>query len=122
MRRWVLGLGAGLAVSFPAVVVAQILAAVLDDDRPAWATVALATVVLLGPVVGAFVAGRPRGRAAVGVAIGAACLFVISGFGVLRQSVAGDDAAVWTVPALTVLGGVLGWIGDLAARAGRTRP
>jgi hypothetical protein len=46
---------------------------------------------------------------------------VISGFGVIRRSVDDDDVALWTVPALTILGGLLGLVGGLAAQAGRTR-
>ena len=121
MRGWVLGTGVALAVAFPAVVVAQILDAVLDDGRPAWVTVLLLAVVLAGPVVGAAVAGRRDASGLVGIAIGATCLFVASSFGVLRQSVADEDVELWTVPALTLLGALLGLIGALAARAGRTR-
>ena len=121
MRAWVTGTCAGLAVAFPAVVVAQILDAVLDDGRPAVVTVLAIAVILAGPVVGAYLAGRQDRSGLVGIAIGATCLFVIAGFGALRRGVADEDVAIWTVPALMVVGGVLGLIGALAGQAGRTR-
>ena len=122
MRAWVTGTSIGLAVAFPAVVVAQILDAILDDGRPALVTVLLLAVVLAGPVVGAFVAAGRRDRGLlVGVAIGATCLFVIAGFGALRRGVADEDVELWTVPALTIIGGVLGAVGVLGSRAARTR-
>jgi hypothetical protein len=121
MRAWVTGTCAGLAVAFPAVVVAQILDAVLDDGRPALVTVLAIAVILAGPVVGAYLAGRQDRSGLIGIAIGATCLFVIAGFGALRRGVADEDVAIWTVPALTVVGGVLGLIGALAGQAGRTR-
>ena len=122
MRAWVMGTCVALAVSFPAVVVAQILDALLDDDVPAVVTVLLTAVILAGAVVGAFVAGRRDRSGLVGIAIGATCLFVIAGFGALRRGVADEDVAGWTVPALTVLGGLLGLIGALMGRpTGRTR-
>ena len=121
MRAWVRGTCVGLAVAFPAVVVAQILDAVLDDGLPAVLTVVVIAIILAGPVVGAFAAGRRDRSGLLGIAIGATCLFVIAGFGALRRAVADDGVEVWTVPALTVLGGVLGSIGALAASAGRTR-
>ena len=121
MRAWVLGTGVALAVAFPAVVVAQIVDAVLDDGRPSWLTVLLIAVVLAGPVVGAAAAGRQDASGLIGIAIGATCLFVIAGFGAIRRSVDDDDVALWTIPALMVVGGLLGLVGGLAAQAGRTR-
>ena len=123
MRAWVTGTCIGLAVAFPAVVAAQILDAILDDGRPALVTVLLLAVILAGPVVGAFVAaGRRDDRGLlIGVAIGATCLFVIAGFGALRRGVADEDVELWTVPALTIIGGVLGAVGVLGSRAARTR-
>ncbi|MFL6205677.1 MAG: hypothetical protein ACJ739_10035 [Acidimicrobiales bacterium] len=121
MRRWVLGTAVALAVAFPAVVVARILDAVLDDGLPAALTIALVAMVLAGPVVGGLVAGRRPGSGPVGIAIGATCLFLISSFGVLLRAAADESVAAYTIPLLTVLGGLLGLVGDLAARAGRTR-
>jgi len=117
----VLGTGVALAVAFPAVVVGQIVDAVLDDGRPGWVTVVVVAVVLAGPVVGAAVAGDRDASGLIGIAIGATSLFIVSAFGVVRESVADEDVALWTVPLLTVLGGLLGLIGSLAAQAGRTR-
>jgi len=122
MRAWVTGTCTALAVAFPAVVVAQILDAILDDGRPALVTVLLLAVILAGPVVGAFVATGQRTRGLlIGVAIGATCLLVIAGFGALRRGVADEDVELWTVPALTIVGGVLGTVGALGSRAARTR-
>ena len=123
MRAWVTGTCVALAVAFPAVVLAQILEAVLDDGRPGWLTVLLIAVVLAGPVVGASAVGRRDASGLIGIAIGATCLFVIAGFGAIRRGVADEDVALWTVPALMVLGGLLGLIGALVAQAqaGRTR-
>jgi hypothetical protein len=121
MRAWVTGTCVALAVAFPAVVVAAVLDAVLDDPRPGWLTVALLTVVLAAPVAGAATVGRNDASGLVGIAIGGTCLFLIAGFGVLRRSAADEDIALWTVPALTIVGGVLGLVGALAASAGRTR-
>ena len=121
MQEWVRGTCVGLAVAFPAVVLAQILDAVLDDGLPAILTVVVIAVVLAAPVVGAFVAGRRDRSGLLGIAIGATCLFVIAGFGALRRGVADEEVQVWTVPALTIVGGVLGLIGALAAPPGRTR-
>ena len=121
MRAWVLGTAVALAVAFPAVVLAQILDAVLDDGRPGWITVLLLAVVLAAPVVGAAVAAPPQAPGLTGIAVGATCLFLVAAFGVVRQGVSDEDVALWTVPALTILGGLLGSIGALAAAAGRTR-
>ena len=121
MRAWVTGTCIALAVSFPAVVVARILDAVLDDDRPALITVLLVAVVLAGPVVGAAMVGRGGTSAVVGFAIGATCLFVIAGFGAILRGLEDEDVTAWTVPALAGIGGVLGSVGAVAARAGRTR-
>jgi hypothetical protein len=124
MRRWAIGTGVALAIALPATVVAQVLDAVRDDGLPAPVTVGLTLLVLAGPVVGSFVAGRQRvSRWGLrGIAIGAASLLLISAFGALRRAVADEDVAAFAVPALTVAGGLLGFIGDRAAAAGRTRP
>ena len=122
MRPWVTGTCIALAVAFPAVVVAQILDAVLDDGLPAIVTVVLVAVVLAGPVVGASLTGRRASSPIVGIAIGATCLFLISGFGSLLRAAADESTTLTLVPFLTVVGGLLGLVGDLAARAGRTRP
>jgi hypothetical protein len=121
MRAWVTGTCIALAVAFPAVVVAQILDAVLDDGLPAVVTVVLVAVVLAGPVVGASLTGRASSPL-VGIAIGATCLFLISAFGSLLRAAADESTTLTLVPLLTVVGGLLGLVGDLAARAGRTRP
>jgi hypothetical protein len=121
MRAWVMGTCVGVAVAFPAIVVAQILDAVLDDGLPAVVAILVVAVVLAAPVIGAFAAGRQDHRGLIGIAIGSTCLFVIAGFGALRRGVAGDEVEAWTVPALTVIGGLLGSIGALASQAGRTR-
>ena len=121
MRAWVMGTCVALAVAFPAVVVAQILDSVLDDGLPAVLTVVLIAVVLAAPVVGASMAGRTHDGGPVGIAIGATSLFVITGFAALLRTAADESVAGYTIPALTVLGGLLGLVGDLAARAGRTR-
>ena len=57
----------------------------------------------------------------IGVAIGATCLLIIAGFGALRRSVGDEAVELWTVPGLTIVGGVLGAVGVLGSRAGRTR-
>ncbi len=121
MRTWVTGTCVALAVAFPAVVVFQILDAILDDGVGGWLTVFFIVVVLAGPLTGGVYSGRRDASGLIGIAIGATCLFLIAGFGALRRGVADEDVAVWTIPALTVLGGFLGLIGALAAQAGRTR-
>jgi hypothetical protein len=113
----------GLAIAFPAAVAAQILDAVADDGLPVLATVALTALVLAGPVAGAFVAGRQRASrwGLRGIAIGAACLLLIAVFGAVRRAVADEETAAFAIPVLTLVGGVLGYIGGRAAAAGRTR-
>ena len=66
--------------------------------------------------------GRRASSPLVGIAIGATCLFVISGFGSLLRAAADESTTLALVPLLTVVGGLLGLVGDLAVRAGRTRP
>ena len=123
MRRWATGTGVALAVAFPATVVAQIIDAVADDGLPVVATVILTALVLAGPAIGAFVAGRQRASrwGIRGVAIGATCLLVIGVFGAVRRAVADEDTAAFVIPVLVAVGGLAGWIGDRAAAAGRTR-
>ena len=121
MRAWVTGTCVALAVAFPAVVIARILDALIDGDLPAVVTVIVVAVVLAGPVVGGYAAGRTDPRGPVGIASGATCLLLIAGFGALLRAVADESVAVYTIPLLTVLGGLLGFVGDLAARAARTR-
>jgi hypothetical protein len=116
-----MGTCVALAVAFPAVVVAQILDSVLDDGLPAVLTVVLIAVVLAAPIVGASTAARTHGGGPVGIAIGATSLFVITGFAALLRSAADESIAASTIPVLTVLGGLLGLVGALVARAGRTR-
>jgi hypothetical protein len=119
------GVGAALAVSLPAALVAQILDALRDDDLPNTVTVPLSVVVLAGAVVGGAVVGR-RGsnrHGLVAALVGLVTLGVIVGLGTLRRSVAGEDVTPFAVPAAMALGAVLGWLGGTlgAWRAGRTR-
>ena len=123
-RAWLQGFAVALAIAFPPTVVAQIVDAVRDDDIPAAATVVLTLIVLTGPVVGAYVAGRGR-RARWGVrgaTIGAVCLLVIAVFGAIRQAAADEDTTAFAIPVLAIAGGVLGFVGDRAASAARRRP
>ncbi len=123
-RGWLVGISVGLAIAFPATIAAQVIDAVRDDGLPVIATVALTAVVLAGAAIGAFVAGRRRRSrwGLRGIAIGAACLFVIAVFGAVRQAVADEETAAFAVPVLTVVGGALGLVGDRAAAAARRRP
>lgn len=119
------GVGAALAVSLPAALVAQILDALRDDDLPNTVTVPLSVVVLAGAVVGGAVVGR-RGsnrHGLVAALVGLVTLGVIVGLGALRRSVAGEDVTPFAVPAAMALGAVLGWLGGTlgACWAGRTR-
>jgi hypothetical protein len=123
-RAWLLGLGVGLAIALPPTIVAQVIDAIRDDGLPVIATVALTAVVLAGPVIGGFVTGRQRSSrwGVRGVSIGAACLFLIAVFGAVRQAVADEDTPAFAIPALTLVGGALGLVGERAGAAARRRP
>ncbi len=121
-----IGLGAALAVSLPAMLVAQILDATLDGDLPVGVTVPLSLVALGGAVVGGIVVGgraerRPRSAAAL---VGAVALGAIAVLGTVRRSAAGDDPVVLLVPVAIVVGSMLGMLGGAlrTSRPGRTRP
>jgi putative membrane protein (TIGR04086 family) len=122
-RAWLHGVAVSLAVAFPATIVAQVLDAVRDDDLPVVATVGLSLIVLAGPVVGAFAAGRQRRSrwGLRGITIGATCLLLIAVFGAIRQAAADEDPVAFAIPVLAIVGGALGLVGDRAAAAARRR-
>ena len=98
MRAWVAGTCVAVAVAFPAVFVARILDAVLEDDVPGMVTILLLTVVLAGPVAGGAAGGRWEGTGFIGAGIGATCLFLVAGFEAIRRGIADESVQAWTIP------------------------
>lgn len=121
-----IGLGGGLAVSLPAVLLAQILDAVSSDELPVVVTVPLGIAALAGAVVGGWLVGRRpgAGHPLVAGTVGAIVLTLVAGLGLLRRTAGGDDAEPLAVVALAVCGAVLGLIGNVVGTrsAARTRP
>jgi hypothetical protein len=121
MRRWLRGTAVALGVSFPVVIVAQVLSAVLDD-LDAGLQVVLVVLVLVGAVVGGASVSTARLDLAP-VAAGATALGVLGTFGLALQAVRDDEAEVVVLPGIVLLGAVLGLLGWALhlAWAARTR-
>ncbi len=119
------GLGAALAVSFPAVVVGVVLVALDGGDadlEPVLRALLLA-VVLVGPIVGGAVAAGGDRSWVASALVGLIALLVITAFGLARE-VAGDtDPNVGLIPAAAFVGATLGWVGGTLRTVwpGRTR-
>ena len=124
------GVGAALAVAFPAALVGQVVDALVEgDDTPA-AVYLLVPVILGAMVLGGWVTGargrsaadaRPRMEAAV---TGLLAITVVLGLGAARQAAAGDDVAWATVPGTALVAVALAVAGSALGRRapGRTRP
>jgi len=120
------GLGAGLALSFPPVVLAQVLSALNDrEDLPGIVVVLLATIVVVGPLVAGVVVGRrrPRWHPLLAALVGAATLAIVGSFGYLLLRAADEDPEAAVVPQSAAVGAAFALVGDgmARARAGRTR-
>ncbi len=129
MRPSVEAIAGGLAVSLPAALVAQVLDALIEDKLPLAVTVPLAMMALAGSAVGGWLVGRrgqPAGtsRLSAGALVGALVISLITGLGLLRQAVADEPVEVAVLPALTVVGALLGLGGAAVGTrlAARTRP
>jgi hypothetical protein len=119
------GLGAALAVSFPAVVVGIVLVALegRDADLEPALRALLLIAVLVGPIVGgAVAAGDDRSRVA-SVLVGVITLLVITAFGLAREIAADTDPNVGLLPVSAFVGAALGWVGGTLRTVwpGRTR-
>lgn len=116
-------------MSLPAALAAQILDALSDADLPLAVAAPLGVVALAGAAVAGGLVGRRgqhgrRARLAVGAVVGALVLSLVAGLGLVRQSVAGDDVQSAVLPALAIVGALLGLGGAAVGsrRAARTRP
>jgi hypothetical protein len=121
MRRWLRGTAIALAVSFPVVVVAQILSAVIDD-LGGGVRAALVALVLAGAAIGAASVSATR-LDLPPIAAGATDLGILGAFGLLLQTVRDDDADPLVLPGIVLIGAVLGLLGWALhlAWAARTR-
>ncbi len=105
-------LGGGLAVALPAVLLAQVLDAMADDDLSALVAVPLALVALAGALVGgALVRRRPGGAWALAALVGAAVMALIGGLGAARTSVAGESTDLALLATSVGAGALLGIVG-----------
>jgi hypothetical protein len=119
------GLGAALAVSFPAVVIGIVVLALEDRDadlEPVLRALLLIAV-LVGPAVGGAVAAADDPSRLASLVVGVVALVLITAFGLAREVAADSDPNVGLVLPAALVGAVLGWVGGTLRTAwpGRTR-
>ena len=125
VRAVVVGAAMAIAVSLPATLVVQALAADDTEDTPAWVLL-FAPVIFAGFVVGGSVAGarRPDTPLTHGAVAGLAAYLVVQALGVALIAARGDDLQpvvyVFNAFLAAALGTLGGWIAERrAAGAGR---
>lgn len=108
------GVGAALAVSLPAALLAQVVDALAGDGDPPVLVFALAPVVLAGAWIGGWVVGRGRTQPviALGAAAGLIAIGVVQALGIARRLVADEDVAWGAVPLLVGAGALLAATGS----------
>lgn len=111
-----------LAVAGPATLLAQVIDLVVDGNGPV--AYLLSLVVLAGIAVGGWSVGQRGEGPAVAGAAGLLAIVVVQALGIARRTVADEDVAWTTVPAVTLLALAIavGTATLAARRAGRTRP
>ncbi len=118
------GLGAALALSLPAALVAQIVDAERKGDLSVLVIVPLAAIVLLGALAGGWtVARRAEGQRGLAGLVGAVALGLVVGVGQARAWASDERVHATVVPISMAAGAALGIIGAAMGTrpAARTR-